>query len=97
MNNDIKFLDTEWRRTRHSLTNFEDHFELHALFLDPNVCGFWYLYVDFLQNSSGQLAKLVVYIIPLEQVCIAVTSYCQNGTNSLIFFHHKPMSPDVHW
>ena len=44
MNNDIKFLNTEWR-TQYSLTNFEDHFGLHApvIFLDPNMCGFLHI------------------------------------------------------
>ena len=46
MNNYIKFLNIEWR-TRYSLTNFEDHFGLHAsvIFLVPNMCGFWYICV----------------------------------------------------
>ena len=41
MNNDIKFLNVE-RRTRYSLTNFEDHFGLQAtvIFSDANMCNF---------------------------------------------------------
>ena len=44
MNNDSKFLNTEWR-TWYSLTNFEDHFGLHTsgVFLNPNMCGFLYM------------------------------------------------------
>ena len=39
MNNDIKFLNIEWR------TPFEDHFGLHAsiIFLDSNMCGFLFI------------------------------------------------------
>ena len=46
MNNDIKFPKMEWR-TQYSLTNFEDHFELHAsvIFLNPNMCGFIHICV----------------------------------------------------
>ena len=41
MNNDIKFLNIEWR-TPYPLTNFEKRFGLHAsvIFVDPNMCGF---------------------------------------------------------
>ena len=41
MNNDIKFLDIEWR-TPYPLPNFEDRFGLRAsvIFLDFNMCGF---------------------------------------------------------
>ena len=43
MNNNIKFLNIEWR-TRYSLTTFEDQFGLYALvFLDPNMCGFLHI------------------------------------------------------
>ena len=68
MNNDIKFLDIEWRR-QYSLTHFEDHFGLHAsaIILDPVYVWFLvHLYVDLAPNSSGQLAELIVCIIPLE-------------------------------
>ena len=39
MNNNIKFIHTEWR-TRHSLTNFEDHFYecMPQLFFRPQKC-----------------------------------------------------------
>ena len=45
MNNDIQFLNREWR-TRYSLTNFEDQFWIECLgyFLDPNMCGFQYIW-----------------------------------------------------
>ena len=41
---DIKYINIEWR-TRYSLTNFEDHFGLHAsvIFLDPNMCDFLHI------------------------------------------------------
>ena len=67
MNNDIKFLDIE-SRTRYSLTTFEDHFELHALaiFRPQFVWFLSHLYIGVISNSSGQLAELIVYIMPLE-------------------------------
>ena len=39
MNNDIKFLNIEWR-TPYPLTNFEDRFGLRAsvIILDSNLC-----------------------------------------------------------
>ena len=39
MNNDIKFLNIEWR-TPYPLINFEDRFGLRAsvIFLDSNMC-----------------------------------------------------------
>ena len=45
MNNDIKFLNRE-RRTRYSLTHFEDHFWIACLsyFLDPNMYGFQFIW-----------------------------------------------------
>ena len=47
MNNVIKFRNIEWR-TRYSLTNFEDHFGLHALvhffFHSPCVVSFAFVY-----------------------------------------------------
>ena len=45
MNNDIEFLNRE-RRTRYSLTHFEDHFWIACLsyFLDPNMCGFQFIW-----------------------------------------------------
>ena len=40
------------------------------LFLDPNMCGFQYicrvLWSPLIPNSSGQLAELIVCIIPPE-------------------------------
>ena len=50
MNNDIKFLDIEWR-TPYPLTNFEDRFGLHdsAIILDSNMRGF--LFICTLANS----------------------------------------------
>ena len=46
MNNDIKFLDIEWR-TPYPLPNFEDRFGLRAsvIFLDSNRCGFLFILV----------------------------------------------------
>ena len=47
MNNDIKFLNTEWR-TPYPLTgkNFEDRFGLRAsvILLDSNMCGFLFIW-----------------------------------------------------
>ena len=67
MNNNIKFLNIEWR-TWYSLTNFEDHFGLHAsvIFIPQYVWFLVHLYVGLIPKSSGQLAELIVYIIPLE-------------------------------
>ena len=67
MNNDMKFLNIEWR-TRYFLTNFEDHVELHApVNFKPQYVWFLvYLYVGLIPNSSGHLAELIVYTIPLD-------------------------------
>ena len=56
MNNDIKFLNREWR-TRYSLTNFEDHFWIASLsyFLDPNMCGFQYIWKVIWSPSDTKL------------------------------------------
>ena len=60
MNNDIKFLNIEWR-TRYSLKNFEDHFGLHACISRPQYVWFLvHVYVALIPNSSGQLAELIV-------------------------------------
>ena len=70
MNNDVKFLNIEWR-TLYSLTNFLDHFGLHSYFLDPNiicVVSGTFVYVGLITNSSGQLTELIIYIIPLEYI-----------------------------
>ena len=66
MNNDIKFLNTEWR-TRYSLT-LKTIFGSHAsVILRPQYVWFLeHLYVGLIPNSSGELAELIVYIIPLE-------------------------------
>ena len=64
MNNDILFLNREWR-TRYSLAHFEDHFWIACLsyFLDPNMCGFQiHLKGPMIPDPSGQLAELIVYI-----------------------------------
>ena len=68
--------------TSNSLTENEENdipsqilktiFGLHAsvIFLDTNMCGFqyncWVLWSPRIPNSSGQLAKLIAYIIPPE-------------------------------
>ena len=67
MNNNIKFLNTD-RRTRYSLTNFEDHFGVHApiIFRPQYVWFLVHLYVSYLPIPSGQLAQSIVHIIPLE-------------------------------
>ena len=67
MNDDIKFLNIEWR-TQYSLTNFEDHFGLHnSIIFRPQYV--WFLvhsYVALIPKSSAQLTELIVHIIPLE-------------------------------
>ena len=65
MNNDIKFLNTECE-TWYSLTSFEDHFGIYTpvIFRPQNVWFPSHLYVGLILNSSGQLAELIVYIIP---------------------------------
>ena len=61
----IKLPNIKWR-TRYSLTNFDDHFGLHAsvIFRPQYMRGFWYIYMLFYFSKSSQLAKLIVYIIP---------------------------------
>ena len=51
MNNDIKFLNIEWR-TPYLLTNFEDRFGLRVsvIFLDSNMGDF--LFICTLANSQ---------------------------------------------
>ena len=46
MNNDIKFLNVEWR-TPYPLKNFEDRFGLRAsvIFLDSIMCGFPFIVI----------------------------------------------------
>ena len=45
MNNDIKFLNIEYKRP-YPLTNLEDSFGLRAsvMFLDSNMCGFLFIW-----------------------------------------------------
>ena len=68
MINDIIFLNIEWR-TPYPLTNVEDPFGLRASvsFLDSiNVLFPVHLDTGKLPTSNGQLAELIVHIIPLE-------------------------------
>ena len=62
MNNDIKFFNIEWR-TWYSLTNFEEHF---GLILPQYVWFFSHLYIGVIPKPSGQLAEVIVHIIPPE-------------------------------
>ena len=57
MNNDIQFLNIEWR-TPYPLTNFEDRFGLRAsvFFLDSNMCGF--LFICTLASSQTLVVNL---------------------------------------
>ena len=64
INNDIKF-DIEWI-TRYSLTHFEDHLGLRASVIFKLQYVWFLKYVDLIANSSGQLAKIIVCITPLE-------------------------------
>ena len=52
----IFFVNREWR-TRYSLTNFEDHFLIECLsyFLDPNMCGFQYIWRVLWSPSDAKL------------------------------------------
>ena len=61
VNNDIKFLNIEWR-TWYSLTDFGDHFGLHGsvIFRPQYVWFLVHLYVLMIPNSSGQLAELFI-------------------------------------
>ena len=56
------------KNTQYSHTNFEDYFGLHAsdIFRPQNVWFPSHLYMGVIQNCSGQLAEIVVYIIPIE-------------------------------
>ena len=76
MNTDIKFLNIEWG-TQYSLTKFEDCFGLHASVISSHQYVWFvaHLYVGLIPKSSGQLAELIVYIIPLEYICIVTRSY----------------------
>ena len=68
MNNDIKFLNKEWRILC-PLANFEDRFGLCASVIFYRLQYVWFsvhLYTGPLPNSSGQWAELIVHIIPLE-------------------------------
>ena len=49
------------------------------LFFRPQYVWFLvHLYFAFIPNSSGELAELIVYIIPLEYVSIVTRSYCDD-------------------
>ena len=62
MNIDITFFNIECR-TRYSLTNFQDHFWLHAFyFLDHNMCNVFHI-----PNPSCQLGELIAYINSLVE------------------------------
>ena len=46
------------------------------LFFRPqHVCFPLHLYAGLIPNSSGQLAEPIVYINPLEWICIVTRSY----------------------
>ena len=65
MNNEIKFLNIEWRSS-YPLTNFE---KIKSIILYNPISYVWFpvhLYTGEHPNSSGQLAELIVHIIPLE-------------------------------
>ena len=54
--------------TRYSLTKFENQLldRMPQLFFRPQYVSFLtYLQVPLIPNSSGRLAELIVYIIPL--------------------------------
>ena len=77
MNNDIKFVNVEWR-TWYSLTNFEDRFRVHVSLIYEAKTYMWlleHLYVGLIPNPSSQLAELIVYIIPQELICMDTRSY----------------------
>ena len=68
MNNDIKFLNIEWR-TRYSLTILKTIFGLHAsvIFRPQYVWFLVHLYVGLIPNSSWQLAEL--YLSDVRALC----------------------------
>ena len=69
MNNDIKFLNIEWR-TPYPLTNFEDRFGLRAsvIFLDSNMCG-----ALFICTQASSQTLVVNYVNP-RYFSLAVTA-----------------------
>ena len=58
---------------------------LHApVILDPKYLWFMvHFYVGLIPNSSGQMAELIVYIIPLELICI------ESPDDIVIRYHHR--------
>ena len=56
-------------------TNFEDRFGLHASVIVQYVWFLVDMYIGAIITSSGQLAELIVYMVPLEQICRIVRSY----------------------
>ena len=55
--------------TSNSLTENKEHdiwVAWLSYFLDPNMCVWFldHLYIPLIPNSSGQLAELIVYVIP---------------------------------
>ena len=60
MNNDIKFLNIEWK-TPYPLTNFEDRFGLRAsIFLDSSMCGF--LFICTLASSQTLVVNKILWL-----------------------------------
>ena len=61
MNNDIKFLNLEWR-TWYSLTNFKTTLDnMPQLFFRPHYVWFpSHLYIGVIPKSGGQLAELFI-------------------------------------
>ena len=85
MNTDIKFLNREWRK-QYFLINFEDYFWIACLsyFYTP-ICVVSSTFVGSsdpkpLPNSSGQLAEIILYIIPPESISNVTKSYSGAAT-----------------
>ena len=72
MNNDIKFLDIEWR-TPYPLTNFEERFGLRAsvIFLDSNICGF--LFIWTLARSQTLVVNSTKVDLYCHQILLVIT------------------------
>ena len=70
-----------------SPTHFEDHFWIACLshFLNPKCVISNTLVGSWFPNSSGQLAGLIVYIIPPEYICIVTRSYSRHTICNNVF------------
>ena len=93
MNNDVKFLNIEWR------TGYATHFENHLdcmpqLFFRPDMCGFWY--VCMLDSSQTPVVNWQTYLFILyystkvnlyspQPDAIETNKYTHNSCNEHLF------------